>query len=95
MSAGTAIGRRGVFARRRRGPSPATPGSLVPNDGANGLVGEAEGERGITLATRLAGERALPVDRGMALLSTDRLRRHLLVCGATVAAGRRTRSTAG
>jgi Helicase HerA, central domain len=75
---------RSVFARRRRrGPSPATPVSPVPNDGANGLVGEAEGERGIALATRLAGERALPVDCGMVLLSADRLRRHLLVCGAT------------
>lgn len=83
MSAGTAIGRRGVFARRRRGPSPTTSGSPVPNERTSELVGEAEGERGITLATRLAGERALPVDRGMVLLSADRLRRHLLVCGAT------------
>jgi hypothetical protein len=32
---------------------------------------------------RLAGERALPVDRGMVLLSAGRLCRHLLVCGAT------------
>ena len=32
---------------------------------------------------RLAGERALPVDRGMVLLSPQRLCRHLLVCGAT------------
>lgn len=85
MNTGTANGRaRGVFARRRRqrrGPSLATPGSRVEGMGA--LVGEAEGERGVTLATRLAGERALPVDRGMVLLSADRLRRHLLVCGAT------------
>jgi Helicase HerA, central domain len=81
--------RRSVFARRRRrqqqqqGGSSAVPGSPVPSEGTSGLVGEAEGERGITLAMRLAGERALPVDRGMVLLSTDRLRRHLLVCGAT------------
>jgi Bacterial protein of unknown function (DUF853) len=47
------------------------------------LVGEADGERGITLALRLGGERALPVDRGMVLLSPQRLCRHLLVCGAT------------
>jgi hypothetical protein len=47
------------------------------------LVGEAEGERGFTLATRLAGERALPVDGGMVLLSPQRLCRHMLVCGAT------------
>ena len=38
---------------------------------------------GFTLARRLAGERALPVDRGMVLLSPARLCRHLLVCGAT------------
>jgi len=47
------------------------------------LVGEAEGERGVVFAMRLAGERALPVDRGMVLLSAGRLCRHLLVCGAT------------
>ena len=47
------------------------------------LVGEADGERGITLALRLGGERALPVDRGMVLFSPQRLSRHLLVCGAT------------
>ncbi len=32
---------------------------------------------------RLGGERALPVDQGMVLLSNERLCRHLLVCGAT------------
>jgi hypothetical protein len=47
------------------------------------LAGEADGERGFALAMRLAGERALPVDRGMVLLSPRRLCRHLLVCGAT------------
>lgn len=51
------------------------------NQGA--LVGEADGERGITLALRLGGERALPVDHGMVLLSPGRLCRHVLVCGAT------------
>ena len=35
------------------------------------------------LATRVGGERALPVDHGMVLLSPERLCRHLLVCGAT------------
>ncbi len=59
------------------------PRQPVPSDEAGALVGEAEGEHGVTLATRLGGERALPVDRGMVLLSADRLRRHLLVCGAT------------
>jgi hypothetical protein len=47
------------------------------------LASEAEGERGFTIAMRLAGERALPVDRGMVLLSPQRLCRHVLVCGAT------------
>jgi hypothetical protein len=85
MRTRTASGQRSVFARRRqrRGPSPTKPGSSLPSEGTSALAGEAEGERGITLATRLGGERALPVDRGMVLLSTDRLRRHLLVCGAT------------
>ena len=47
------------------------------------LIGEADGERGITLVLRVGGERALPVDRGMVVLSPGRLCRHLLVCGAT------------
>jgi hypothetical protein len=46
-------------------------------------VGEAEGERGIVIARSLGWERALPVDRGMVLLSPARLCRHMLVCGAT------------
>jgi hypothetical protein len=55
----------------------------VPATGESSLVGEADGERGVAFAMRLAGERALPVDRGMVLLSPGRLCRHLLVCGAT------------
>jgi hypothetical protein len=51
--------------------------------GGPALAGEAEGERGVAFAMRLGGERALPVDRGMVLLSPGRLCRHLLVCGAT------------
>ena len=47
------------------------------------LVGEADGERGFVLAARLGGERALPIDRGMVLLSPRRLCHHVLVCGAT------------
>ncbi len=68
-----------MFGLARRTPceAPAT----APT--ATGLVGYADGERGFTLATRLSGERALPVDRGMALLSPERLCRHVLVCGAT------------
>jgi hypothetical protein len=50
---------------------------------ADRLVGEADGERGFTFAMRMAGERALPVDHGFAVLSPARLCRHLLVCGAT------------
>ncbi len=80
-------GGRGVVARRRGsllGRARPTP-TLTNAAGAIGdvLIGQADGERGFTLAMRLAGERALPVDRGMVLLSTERLCRHLLVCGAT------------
>jgi len=69
---------RRVFKRRR--PAPADPRRPA---GAGRLLGEAEGETGFLLAQRLAGERALPVDGGMVVLSPDRLCRHLLVCGAT------------
>jgi len=47
------------------------------------LLGEAQGERGFVIAQRLGGERALPFDRGMVLLSPLRLCHHVLVCGAT------------
>ena len=47
------------------------------------LAGEANGERGFAFATRLSGERALPVDGGRVLLCSQRLCRHVLVCGAT------------
>jgi hypothetical protein len=47
------------------------------------LVGDADGERGFVLARRLGGERALPVDQGLVLLSRERLCRHVLACGAT------------
>ena len=58
----------------RKRPAPPPPPEYV---------GEAEGERGIVIARSLGWERALPVDRGMVLLSPRRLCRHLLVCGAT------------
>jgi hypothetical protein len=48
-----------------------------------GLLGEAEGERGFVIARRLGGERALPVDGGLVVLSPQRMCRHLLVAGAT------------
>jgi hypothetical protein len=42
-----------------------------------------EGERGFVIARRVGGERALPVDAGLVLLSPERLCRHLLVVGST------------
>src|SRR6202041_195254 len=88
MSSRAPTGGRGVLPRRRGallGRSRRTPtrAHTDPAPANNPLVGEADGERGVTLAMRLAGERALPVDRGMVLLSPARLCRHLLVCGAT------------
>jgi Helicase HerA, central domain len=73
---------RGVFARRRQ-RGPASPGPHPPGAKNNALIGEADGERGVTLAQRVAGERALPVDGGLVVLSPGRLCRHVLVCGAT------------
>jgi hypothetical protein len=69
-----------MFGRPRR--APAQTATTAPADG-DFLAGEADGERGFALAMRLAGERALPVNRGMVLLTPGRLCRHLLVCGAT------------
>jgi hypothetical protein len=81
-------GRRGVLERRRgslfgRSAPVQSKATSALSPGGASLVGEADGERGFALAMRLAGERALPVDRGMVLLSPGRLCRHLLVCGAT------------
>jgi hypothetical protein len=88
MTAASVTQGRNAFARRRGGAS--STGRSRSEEAATGrvtdagaLVGEADGERGFLLAARLAGERALPVDRGIALLSPGRLCRHLLVCGAT------------
>jgi hypothetical protein len=47
------------------------------------LLAEADGEPGFVLARRTGGERALPCERGLVLLSPERLCRHMLVCGAT------------
>ncbi len=80
---------RGVLSRQTRGslfghgPLASAEAITTAQPSGGALVGEADGERGFTLAMRLAGERALPVDRGMVLLSPQRLCRHLLVCGAT------------
>jgi hypothetical protein len=74
----SALASRRVFAWRR--PAPAAPRQPA---GAGRLVAHADGESGFVIGQRLAGERALPVDDGMVLLSPARLCRHLLVCGAT------------
>ena len=76
MNAGTSS--RGVLGRRHQ-PQVAP----VPQPKTDRLIGEAEGERGFAIATRLAGERALPVDRGLVILSPKRVCHHVLVCGAT------------
>lgn len=70
----TATRTRRMFARR----GSSTPAPRMPR-----LLGEADGERGYVLARRLGGERALPTEEGMVLLSPDRMCRHVLVCGAT------------
>ncbi len=67
---------RPIFVRRHHTPTP--PASAPPP-----LTGFADGEHGILLARRLGGERALPTSEGNVILSLDRLRRHMLVCGAT------------
>jgi Bacterial protein of unknown function (DUF853) len=73
----TAASARGALGRRMPPRHRDAPGS------ADFLLGCASGETGFAIARRLAGERALPVDRGVVLLTPERLCRHLLVCGAT------------
>ena len=67
-----------MLARWRSRRRPQAPAELPDR-----LLGEAAGERGFTIARRVGGEQALPVDGGLVLLSPARLCRHLLVCGAT------------
>jgi conjugal transfer pilus assembly protein TraD len=87
MNTPTQAAERGMLARRRASllgrPRQAPARTSATAAPAGVLASEADGERGFTLAMRLAGERALPVDRGMVLLSPQHLCRHLLVCGAT------------
>jgi hypothetical protein len=64
----------GTLLRPRRA-SPSTP--------TDALCADADGETGIVLATRLGGERALPLAGARVVLSPTRLTHHLLVCGAT------------
>jgi hypothetical protein len=47
------------------------------------LLSAANGDQGFVIARRTGGERAVPVDGRLVLLSPSRLCRHLLVCGAT------------
>jgi conjugal transfer pilus assembly protein TraD len=54
-----------------------------PSRDAGILSAEAEGEQGVVLATRVSGERALPVTGRLAVLSPERMCKHVLVCGAT------------
>lgn len=80
---GAAVARhRHILTRARGGLRGGSTGGAPPAGGWP-LTGEADGERAVTLAVRLGGERALPVDHGLVLVSPARLCRHLLVCGAT------------
>lgn len=48
------------------------------------ITGEAAGQRGIVLGSRISGEQALPATReGYVILSLERLARHTVVAGAT------------
>ena len=67
---------RGVFGKHRRRPS-------VPAPPVDRLLGEAAGERGFVIAGFRSGERALPCEGNLAVLSPARLCHHVLVCGAT------------
>jgi conjugal transfer pilus assembly protein TraD len=49
----------------------------------NVVSAQAEGEPGVVLAARVSGERALPTRGRLVVLSVERLRKHVLVCGAT------------
>jgi Helicase HerA-like C-terminal len=55
----------------------------APADADASPLARADGEQGFVLARRLGGERALPCEHGLVLLSPGRLCRHMLVCGAT------------
>ncbi|HEY7932430.1 MAG TPA: hypothetical protein VID48_01280 [Solirubrobacteraceae bacterium] len=63
-----------LFARRRPAPVVSSPAPLTA---------EVDGEQGVVIARRLAGERILPQHGPWLLLGATRLRHHLLVTGAT------------
>ncbi len=76
MSAGAVTGSREIFRRGHQRPAQPRPAEIP-------LSAHADGEQGVVIANRLAGERALPSTGGLVVLSPQRLRRHMLVCGAT------------
>ena len=75
MSAAVTIPARGMLGRRRR-PKPIA----VPRQGSWARAG---GESGVALGQLLAGDRALPVAGGVAILSAERACRHVVLLGAT------------
>jgi hypothetical protein len=80
MGPAVILGSRGALWRRHRRKRPVLQqGALDPG----GLTGMVDGERGVVLARRISGERALPTVGRAVLLSPERLCRHVLVCGAT------------
>jgi len=66
---------RGMLGRRRR----PKPGAAPPQ----GSWARAGGESGVALGRLLAGDRALPVAGGVAVLSAQRACRHVVLLGAT------------
>lgn len=75
-----AEGPRPIFERKRR-REPQGARDRTPDQ--QRLAGEADGEQGVLIGRRLAGERALPLDGGLVVLSQERMCHHLVVCGAT------------
>lgn len=75
---------RGIFRQQRLHEyDVAYDGPPGMSTDAGVLSAQAEGEKGVVLAARVSGERALPTSGRLVLLSRERLCRHVLVCGAT------------
>jgi len=75
MNAVSTLPGRGMLGRRRR----PKPGAAPPQ----GSWARAGGESGVALGRLLAGDRALPVAGGTAVLSAERACRHVVLLGAT------------